>query len=250
MDVPSAEITKYAANAMLATRISFMNMMARLCETTEADVDHVRFGVGSDPRIGDAFLFPGVGYGGSCFPKDVKALIRTSRQLGVDASILEAVEDVNARQKRTLLEGLVHRFGPDLSGRTIAVWGLAFKPNTDDMREAPSRVTIEGVLERGGRVVAHDPAALEEARRLFGERIDLREHNYDALEGADALAIHTEWHPYRRPDFGRMKELMRHPVIFDGRNLYPTHRMREHGFEYVSIGRRPVRPGDSGEADD
>jgi len=241
MDVPAAEITKYAANAMLATRISFMNAIARLCEATGADVNAVRKGVGSDGRIGESFLFPGVGYGGSCFPKDVKALVRTMRDFGVDASILQAVEDVNETQKRTLLDRLVDRLGEDLSGKTVAVWGLAFKPNTDDMREAPSLVTIEGLLERGARVVAHDPVAIDEARHHLGDRIEYVRTNYDALDGADALVIHTEWHPYRSPDFERMREAMRTPLVIDGRNLYDPQDMAEHGFAYVSIGRAPVR---------
>ena len=242
MDVASAEITKYAANAMLATRISFMNMIARLCASTGADVDMVRKGVGSDARIGPSFLFPGVGYGGSCFPKDVQALVRTTRQLGLDGSILEAVERVNEDQKRLLLDMIVTRFGEDLDGRTFAVWGLAFKPNTDDMRDAPSLVTIEGLLERGARVVAHDPVAIEEAKRRLGDRIEFRELNYDALPDADALVIHTEWHPYRRPDFERMKALLTEPIIFDGRNLYPREMMIANGFEYHSVGRPPVVP--------
>jgi UDPglucose 6-dehydrogenase len=246
MDVASAEITKYAANAMLATRISFMNSIAQLCTTTGADVDMVRRGVGSDSRIGPSFLFPGIGYGGSCFPKDVQALIRTSRELGLDASILESVEAVNERQKHQLLEWIVERFGEDLSGRTFGVWGLAFKPNTDDMREAPSLVTIEGLLERGARVVAHDPVAIEEARRHLGDRIEFREPNYAVLDGADALVIHTEWHPYRRPDFVRIKELLKQPIIFDGRNLYPLEMLREHGFEYHSVGRPSVTPAGEG----
>lgn len=240
MDVPSAELTKYAANAMLATRISFMNHMARLCEVAGADVDRVRLGLGSDPRIGPSFLFPGVGYGGSCFPKDVKALIRTSRELGVDAHILEGVEAVNEAQKRLLLDRVVERFGTDLSDHVFAIWGLAFKPNTDDMREAPALVTIEGLLERGARVVAHDPVAMDEARRILGNRIEFRGTNYEALEGASALLIHTEWHPYRRPDFQRMKAAMAQPVILDGRNLYSPLRMAELGFEYASVG-RPLR---------
>jgi UDPglucose 6-dehydrogenase len=242
MDVASAEITKYAANAMLATRISFMNMIARVCAATGADVDMVRKGVGSDSRIGPSFLFPGVGFGGSCFPKDVQALIRTSHQLGIDAGILEAVEEVNSDQKRLLLDAVVRRFGEDLSGRTFAIWGLAFKPNTDDMRDAPSLVTIAGLLERGARVVAHDPVAIEEARRRFGDRVEFREPNYAVLPGAEALVIHTEWHPYRRPDFPRMKELMAEPIIFDGRNLYTREMMVSHGFEYHSVGRPPVIP--------
>ncbi len=242
MDVPAAEITKYAANAMLATRISFMNSIARLCEATGADVDAVRQGVGSDSRIGPSFLFPGVGYGGSCFPKDVQALVRTMADHGVDASILQAVEDVNYAQKRTLLDRLVDRYGEDLSGRTVAVWGLAFKPNTDDMREAPSLVTIEGVLERGARVVAHDPVAAQEARVHLGDRIEYVDTNYDALDGADALVIHTEWHPYRSPDFRRMRASMNTPFILDGRNLYDPKDMADFGFEYASIGRSPVGP--------
>jgi UDPglucose 6-dehydrogenase len=221
MDVASAEITKYAANAMLATRISFMNMIAARCEKTGADVNMVRTGVGSDERIGSAFLFPGIGYGGSCFPKDVKALVRTSRDLGVDVGILEAVEALNARQKELALSWLVRRFGEDLSGRTIAVWGLAFKPNTDDMREAPALVTIE-----------------EARRHYLGDRVSYAESSYAALEGADALVIHTEWMPYRRPDFDRMKSALRSPAIFDGRNLYDPARMAAMGFDYHCIGRR------------
>ena len=242
MDVPSAEITKYAANAMLATRISFMNMVAHLCESTGADVDHVRFGVGSDPRIGNAFLYPGAGYGGSCFPKDVQALIGTLRERGGDPSILEAVHGVNEQQKQSLARKVAERLGEDLDGATIGVWGLAFKPNTDDMREAPSLVTIEELLARGARVVAHDPVATEEARRRLGDRVEFRDHNYDVLDGADALVIHTEWHPYRRPDFARMKAAMRRPIVVDGRNIYPLSIMEEQGFEYYSVGRRPVLP--------
>ncbi|MDP2954969.1 MAG: UDP-glucose/GDP-mannose dehydrogenase family protein [Longimicrobiales bacterium] len=243
MDVPSAEITKYAANAMLATRISFMNAIAQLCEKTGADVTAVRRGVGSDSRIGSAFLYPGAGFGGSCFPKDVKALSRTMADLGADASILQAVEGVNDRQKRVLLDRLVARLGADLSGRTVAVWGLSFKPNTDDMREAPSLVTIEGLLERGARVVAHDPVAMEEARRHLGDRIGYAHSNYEALQGADALVVHTEWQPYRRPDFARMKAALKAPLVFDGRNLWDPADMAELGFEYHCIGRRTLPPG-------
>tara|TARA_Y100000588_G_scaffold368935_1_gene437449 strand:- start:9778 stop:11091 length:1314 start_codon:yes stop_codon:yes gene_type:complete len=238
MDVPSAEITKYAANAMLATRISFMNSMAQLCERTGADIDAVRKGVGSDSRIGPSFLFPGIGYGGSCFPKDVKALRKIMDQLDVNGSILDAVEDVNSIQKETLLERLTQRLGDDLEGRIIAIWGLAFKPNTDDMREAPSIVTVEGLLQCGAEVRAHDPAAGEEARALFGDRIQLVSSAYDVLDEADALVIHTEWHPYRHPDFTRMKNLMAEPLIFDGRNIYDPETMDREGFEYHSIGRR------------
>ncbi len=237
MDVPSAEITKYAANAMLATRISFMNSIAQLCEQAGADVDSVRRGIGSDARIGHSFLFPGAGYGGSCFPKDVKALMRTMQDLGADASILQAVEAVNERQKTVLLGRVVGHLGQDLTGVTVAVWGLAFKPNTDDMREAPSLVTIAGLLERGARVVAHDPVATEEARHILGDRIEYAASNYDALQGASALVIHTEWHPYRRPDYARMKSLMARPLILDGRNLWDPQDMVALGFEYECMGR-------------
>ena len=243
MDVPAAEITKYAANSMLATRISFMNAIARLCEATGADVSAVRQGVGSDSRIGSSFLFPGVGYGGSCFPKDVKALAKTMKDLGVDSSILDAVEQVNESQKQVLLHHAVERLGEEMSGRTVAVWGLAFKPNTDDMREAPALVTIEGLLERGARVVAHDPVAMREAKaHHFGDRIEYAKSNYDALHGADALIIHTEWHPYRRPDFERMRDLMESPLILDGRNLFDPEDMSAAGFDYVSIGRAAASP--------
>lgn len=242
MDIASAEITKYAANAMLAARISFMNTMAGLCERTGADVNMVRLGVGSDGRIGPSFLFPGVGYGGSCFPKDVKALIRTIRESGADPSILEAVDRVNDAQKHLLADRVMMRFGDDLTGRRFAVWGLSFKPNTDDMREAPSLVTIRRLLERGAAVAAHDPAAISEARRILGDTVEFTETNYDTLPGADALIIHTEWNPYRRPDFERMRRAMLEPVIFDGRNLYAPARMKELGFEYYSVGRPAVIP--------
>ena len=238
MDVAAAEITKYAANAMLATRVSFMNAIARLCQRTGADVDSVRLGVGSDRRIGPTYLFPGVGYGGSCFPKDVKALARTMRDLELDSSILDAVDGVNETQKRLLLDLVVERFGDELSGRTFALWGLAFKPNTDDMREAPSLVTIAGLLQRGARVVAHDPVAMPATRRILGDGIEYRDHNYDVLDGADALLIHTEWHPYRHPDFARMRSLLKEPVIMDGRNLYAPRVVGALGFEYHSVGRR------------
>jgi UDPglucose 6-dehydrogenase len=243
MDIASAEITKYAANAMLATRISFMNMIARLCADVGADVHLVRKGIGSDARIGQSFLYAGVGYGGSCFPKDVKALIRTLREHGVDAGVLEAVEAVNAGQKRLLLEAMVARYGEDLSCRTFAVWGLSFKPETDDMREAPSLVVIEGLLERGATVQVHDPEAMEVARRYhLGDRVAYHEQSYEALAGADALLILTEWHLYRRPDLQRVRSLLRAPVLFDGRNLFDPARMQEAGFEYYSIGRPAVAP--------
>ena len=248
MDVASAELTKYAANAMLASRISFMNLVARLCERVGADVDMVRLGVGTDERIGSSFLFPGVGYGGSCFPKDVKALIRTARELEEDPGLLDAVERINDTQKRLLLGRVEDRFGTDLNGRRFGVWGLSFKPQTDDMREAASLVTVPGLLERGATVVAHDPEAMEMARHHFGDLISYAPTPYDAVEGVDALLIHTEWHPYRRPDFERMRILMRAPVVFDGRNLFRPERMRELGFEYYSVGRPHVVPGRRGAA--
>lgn len=241
MDIASAEITKYAANAMLATRISFMNVVARLCAQVGADVDLVRKGIGTDTRVGPAFLFAGCGYGGSCFPKDVTALIRTLQEHGVDPALLSAVEQVNDDQKRWLLDAVDRRFegGPP---KALAVWGLSFKPGTDDMREAPSLVVIEGLLERGVAVRVHDPQAIGEARRHFGERIVYCEHNYDALDGADALLILTEWQPYRRPDFKKMRGLLNRPIIFDGRNLFDPARMRALGFEYTSIGRLGAAP--------
>ena len=246
MDIASAEITKYAANAMLATRISFMNMIARLCSEVGADVNLVRKGIGTDARIGPSFLFAGCGYGGSCFPKDVKALIRTLSEYQVDAGILEAVEAVNEGQKRLVLETVIERFGEDLTGRTFAVWGLSFKPETDDMREAPSLVVVEGLLERGAEVRAHDPQAMEVAKALhFGDRITYCDQNYAALEGADALLILTEWQPYRRPDFERLRTLLKAPVIIDGRNLFEPARLRDAGFEYYSVGRRPALPVDA-----
>lgn len=243
MDIASAEITKYAANAMLATRVSFMNMIARLCTEVGADINEVRKGIGTDSRIGSAFLFAGCGYGGSCFPKDVQALIRTLEECSVDAGILQAVEKVNADQKQLLLEAIDRRFGESgLRGRTIGVWGLSFKPETDDMREAPSLVVVNGLVDRGAQVQVHDPEALSVARTHFGTRVRYCEYNYDAVAGADALVILTEWQPYRRPDLEKIKGLMRLPVVFDGRNLFDPGRMREAGFEYVSIGRTPVAP--------
>jgi UDPglucose 6-dehydrogenase len=237
MDIPSAELTKYAANAMLATRISFMNQIAELCERVGADVTLVRKGVASDRRIGPAFLFPGPGYGGSCFPKDVKALIKTADDNGVALRVLKAVEDVNARQKRRLLEKLERQLGPALRGATVAVWGLAFKAETDDMRESPAIDLVEGLLAAGARVNAHDPAALPQARGLFGERVRYFEQQYDALEGADALVIVTEWLQFRNPDFERIKAALRRPVIVDGRNLYDPAKLRALGFAYACIGR-------------
>lgn len=240
MDVTSAELTKYAANAMLATRISFMNEMARMCELTGADVSVVRRGVGSDQRIGPRFLFPGPGYGGSCFPKDVKALMRTAQEFGYDFKILRAVEQVNESQKRLLPQKVVAHFGDDLSGRTVAVWGLAFKAGTDDMRESPSIVLIDGLLERGAMVRGHDPAALDNARRIFGDRIVYCEREYEALEGADALVVMTEWLDYRNPNMQRIRDALKTPVVFDARNLYDSAKMRELDFTYYSLGRGVV----------
>lgn len=239
MDVRSAEMTKYAANAMLATRISFMNEVARLCEVVGADVDLVRRGIGSDPRIGNKFLFPGVGFGGSCFPKDLRALIQTGRENDVDMEILRAVVNVNERQKSVIAQRVIDHFGQDLKGRTFAIWGLAFKPETDDMREAPSLVIIEALLERGAKIVAHDPVANDTARAVLGDRIEYVDSNYDAVENADALIVVTEWAQYRNPLFGQLKLALKQPVIFDGRNLYRPERMRELGFVHYSIGRPP-----------
>jgi UDPglucose 6-dehydrogenase len=241
MDNPSAEMTKYAANALLATRISFMNEIANLCERVGADVDHVRRGISYDRRIGHHFLFPGVGYGGSCFPKDVKAVIHTAHEHGMEFPLLNAVEDVNEAQKRRLVEKVTAEFGESLKGKRFAVWGLAFKPRTDDMREAPSIAIVEGLLARGAELMVHDPEAMGEARHYFGDRVTYHRMNYDALEGADALLIVTEWNEFRRPDFPRMKRLLRRPIIFDGRNLYEPEVMREHGFTYYPIGRAAVR---------
>ncbi|MEW6298996.1 MAG: UDP-glucose/GDP-mannose dehydrogenase family protein [Thermodesulfobacteriota bacterium] len=240
MDNRSAEMTKYAANALLATRISFINQIANLCERVGADVADVRRGIGFDRRIGHYFLFPGVGYGGSCFPKDVRAVLRTAEEHGVDFSLLEAVEGVNERQKRLLVEKVRLHFGEQLRGRKFAVWGLAFKPRTDDIREAPALVIVESLLSAGAEVAVHDPEALGRAREVFGERVSYHRVNYDALAGADALLIVTEWNEFRRPDFGRMRQLMKTPVIFDGRNLYEPAVMRQEGFTYYPIGRTPV----------
>lgn len=241
MDVASAEITKYAANAMLATRISFMNMVAGLCNAVGANVDLVRKGIGSDSRIGSAFLFPGCGYGGSCFPKDVKALIQTLKQNRIDAGILDAVERVNDAQKHLLLERVVEIYGEDLSGKTFGIWGLSFKPETDDMREAPSLVVVNGLVERGATVRVHDPEAMAVARYHFGDSVDYYEDNYELLKDADALLILTEWRPYRRPDFERIAGMLRRRLVLDGRNLFEPERMKELGFEYISIGRPETR---------
>jgi UDPglucose 6-dehydrogenase len=236
MDCASAELSKYAANAMLATKISFMNEVANVCEAYGADVDRVRQAMGSDRRIGPAFLFPGVGYGGSCFPKDVKALVKFSGDKKYDFKILKAVEAVNESQKRVLLKKMESHFGT-LKGKTIAVWGLAFKPKTDDMREAPAIPIIKTLLEKGAKVQAHDPEAMPTAKGLFKSGVTYTARNYDALKGADGLAILTEWQEFREPDFQRMRKLLKDPVIFDGRNIYQPTQMKELGFTYYSIGR-------------
>ena len=239
MDLASAEMTKYAANAMLATRISFMNQIARLCDAVGADVTLVRKGIGSDRRIGPAFLFPGPGYGGSCFPKDVKALIRTAQDCGVSLDVLDAVEVANERQKRVLYEKLARHFGGKLRDVTVAVWGLAFKAETDDVRESPALVLVEQLLEAGARVRVHDPAAMQTARRELGDRVTYASTAYEALAGAAALVLVTEWLEYRNPDFGRIKKALSRPLIVDGRNLYDPQRLARLGFVYESIG-RPV----------
>ncbi len=239
MDIRSAELTKYAANAMLATKISFMNELANLAERFGADIEKVRVGIGSDPRIGYSFIYPGCGYGGSCFPKDVKALSRSARDLNYDAEILKAVENVNTRQKELLFRKIYRHFDGKLSGRTLALWGLAFKPNTDDMREAPSRALMEELWEHGATVQAYDPVAMDEARRTYGDRKDLElvKNANAALAGADALAIVTEWQEFRSPDFDHIKSQLKAPVIFDGRNLYDPSYLARLGITYYGVGR-------------
>lgn len=249
MDIKSAEMTKYASNAMLATKISFINEMANICAGLGADIDSVRRGMGYDKRIGFEFLFPGVGYGGSCFPKDVKALAQTALDIGVDAQLLKSVEAVNEHQKSLLSDMIVRHFSgtaglkrakskKPLTGKTIAVWGLSFKPKTDDMREAPSVIIINNLLRAGAVVNAHDPVATNEARKIFKNRINYMERDYEALRGADALAVVTEWSEFRAPDFMKMKKLMKKPVIFDGRNIYTKEELRKLGFMYYGIGRK------------
>ncbi|MGH9259587.1 MAG: UDP-glucose dehydrogenase family protein, partial [Acidimicrobiales bacterium] len=237
MDIRSAEVTKYAANAMLATRISFMNQIAALCEAVGADVGLVRRGIGTDRRIGPGFLFPGPGYGGSCFPKDVQALIRTGADVGTPLDILVAVETANERQKRALLEKLRRHFDGGLAGRRIAVWGLAFKAETDDVRESPALVLVRALVDAGAAVRVHDPAAIDAARRELGDTVTYASNAFEALEGAEALAIVTEWLEYRNPDFARMRRAMARPHIVDGRNLYEPQRLAREGFTYDSIGR-------------
>lgn len=240
MDERSAELTKYAANAFLATKISFMNEIAQMCEKLGADVDMVRKGIGSDDRIGKRFLFSGIGYGGSCFPKDVQALSKSARQNDYEFRILEAVMAVNEIQKTHLISKLLAYYNNDISGKVIALWGLSFKPNTDDIREAPALRIISELIERGASVVAYDPEAIENIRNEIGDKISYAENRYQALENADALLIATEWNEFRTPDFNKMKKLLKHPVVFDGRNLFELYQMEENGFHYESIGRGAV----------
>jgi UDPglucose 6-dehydrogenase len=239
LDIRSAELTKYAANAILATKISFMNELSNLAERLGADIEQVRHGIGADSRIGYSFIYPGCGYGGSCFPKDVNALERTAREVGYDAQLLTAVEGVNYRQKRVLVEKIMRHYSGDVKGKTFALWGLSFKPNTDDMREASSRVLMEAMWEAGATIQAFDPEAMDECRRIYGNRDDLVycDNQEDTLKGADALVVVTEWQVFRSPDFERMKQTLQAPVIFDGRNIYDPHRLKEAGFSYYAIGR-------------
>jgi UDPglucose 6-dehydrogenase len=238
MDALSAELTKYASNAMLATRISFMNDMANLCERVGADVEMVRRGMGMDPRIGAKFLFPGIGYGGSCFPKDVRAAMSTAKDYGWPLEILEAVHRVNERQKGVLADKILKHFGGNVRGKKVAVWGLAFKPGTDDIREAPALVVIDRLLAAGAKVSAHDPVAHEAVHKVLGDKIEYAELNYDAAQGASAVALMTEWHQFRRPNFKRLKEIMAEPVLFDGRNTWDAEEVRAAGFTYYGIGRK------------
>ena len=240
MDITSAEMTKYAANSMLATKISFINDIANLCEIVGADVDAVRKGIGSDSRIGYKFIYPGTGYGGSCFPKDVQALVRTADENGYSLDILKAVEAVNYRQKSVLFGKILNHFEGDLKGRKFAVWGLAFKPKTDDMREAPSLVIIEKLLEAGAEVIAYDPVAMEEAKRILGDKIEMAKDEYEACIDADAMILVTEWSEFRSPNFKVLKKLLKNKLIFDGRNIYDPVEMSEMGFTYYAIGRKPV----------
>ncbi len=240
MDEKSAELTKYAANSFLATKISFMNEIANICELLEADVDKVRIGIGSDTRIGKRFLFPGIGYGGSCFPKDVQALIKSSSQVGYDFKILNSVEEVNTNQKTIIVPKIKNYFGNDLRGKKIALWGLAFKPDTDDIREAPSRYIIDELLECGAKICAFDPEAMDNMKAIYSDKISFGANNYEILENADALLIATEWSVFRNPDFTRVSQLMKEKVIFDGRNLYDIQKMTSLGYRYYSIGRKDV----------
>lgn len=242
MSPASAELTKYVANAMLATKISFINAMANLCEMMGGDINEVRRGIGHDSRIGFNFLFPGVGYGGSCFPKDIRALISSCREVGMDPTLLTAVDTVNEAQKQVLFSKIEEHFGGQLKGKKIAVWGLSFKPRTDDIREAPALVLIEQLLDAGAELTVNDPAAMDNVRELFGDKLTYVERPMDALDGADALAINTEWSEFRHPDREEMRDRMAAPVVFDGRNLFEPRKMRRLGFTYYSIGRQPVEP--------
>jgi UDPglucose 6-dehydrogenase len=241
MDITSSEMTKYAANSMLATRISFINDIANLCEIVGADIDAVRKGIGSDPRIGNKFLYPGTGYGGSCFPKDVQALIRTADEKGYSLEILKAVESVNNRQKSTLYQKISNHFEGNLKGLKFALWGLAFKPKTDDMREAPSLVIIEKLLDAGAEIVAYDPVAMNEAKRVLGNKIGFAKDEYDACIDADAIVLVTEWPEFRLPNFRVLERLLKNKIIFDGRNIYDPAEMDELSFTYYPIGRNPVK---------
>jgi UDPglucose 6-dehydrogenase len=240
MDTRSAELTKYAANSFLATKISFMNEIARLCELLGADVDMVRKGVGSDDRIGKRFLFPGIGYGGSCFPKDVQALVHSASEVNYDFKILKAVEEVNYDQKKALLPKIDAHYG-DINGKTVAMWGLAFKPNTDDIREAPALEMIDALLQRGAKVQCYDPEAMPNVQRILGDTVVFSEKMYSALEGADFLVIATEWPEFRTPDFGKLDAMLAEKVIFDGRNVFEMDTMRKHGYTYYSIGRKDIK---------
>ena len=239
MDVKSAEMSKYAANSFLATKISFINELANICETVGADIEQVRIGMSSDRRIGSQFLFPGLGYGGSCFPKDVKALIKVAHDSGVPSKILEAADNINKQQREIFIDKIIRHFNGDLKGKTFALWGLAFKPRTNDMREAPAFTIIERLLDAGANIQAYDPKAMEEAKLLIGDSVKYAQNSYDALSNADALILVTEWNEFRRPDFERIKKLLKNPVIFDGRNQYEPKRMQERGFEYICIGKQP-----------
>jgi UDPglucose 6-dehydrogenase len=240
MDQRSSELTKYASNGLLATKISFMNELAKLCEKVGANVDMVRIGMGSDSRIGHQFLFPGAGFGGSCFPKDVRAIVSTGKSFGLNLKVLKSVNEVNDDQKKFLAEKVLGYFGKDAKGKKIAIWGISFKPKTDDIREAPSLVVIDELLKAGVKISVYDPEAMENIKSVLGETVSYAENNYDVLKDADALVVVTEWGVFRRPDFERMKSLMRKPVVFDGRNIYNPHELKELGFTYFSIGRPPV----------
>jgi UDPglucose 6-dehydrogenase len=241
MSPQSAELTKYVANSLLSTKISFINEMANLCERLGGDINDVRRGIGHDRRIGFAFLFPGVGYGGSCFPKDVRALAHLARQFALEPLLLDAVDEVNNRQKHVLMHKIDEHFGGHIAGKQFALWGLAFKPKTDDVREAPAMTLIDHILERGGKIAVHDPEAMDNVKAIYGEKLVYANSPLDVLEAADALAINTEWGEFRNPDFAEMKRRMRSPVIFDGRNLFDPEHIREHGFTYYSIGRAPIK---------